>query len=805
MKNKRFCQKKPGVNILNEKALRILEYDKIINMLCENTASGMGRDIAADLKPSSNINEVKELLQETTEAVNLLFKKGNIPIGGIQDIRVPLKKVKIGSVLEPEELLKIADTLRVARRIKAFMKEDRGEERFPIIEYYIETLSSHKNVEERIDSVVISEEEISDNASPLLYDVRRKIKDRTASMREKLNHMISSAAYQKYLQDSIITMRGDRYVLPVKQEFRGNMPGIVHDQSASGATLFIEPMAIVEMNNEIRKLKLDEENEIERILRELTALVDEKYDSIKTNMEILATLDFIFAKAKFSLEFRCTEPKVNSRGILNIKKARHPLLKAEIVVPIDIYIGETFNTLVITGPNTGGKTVTLKTIGLLTLMAQSGLHIPADDYSEVAVFDEVFADIGDEQSIEQSLSTFSSHMTNIVSILQNLTPNSLVLFDELGAGTDPTEGAALAMSILELLHGRNIRTAATTHYSELKIYALTTDGICNASVEFDVATLRPTYRLLIGIPGKSNAFEISRKLGLPDEIIKRAKEFISQDDVKFEDLIKSLEDDKRKAEQERDAAVRLKFELEKAKGDIDNRLDKFESQKERIIREARREALEIVRKSKEEAEELIKELKDAIQRENNEKAAMVEKARLKVRQQEDELENGIGESLFRKAGSEPLKDIKIGMPVKIVSLDQKGNVLSLPDEEGNLTVQAGIMKINVNINNLKAAKEEKERPERSRNTRVSSEKAIAVALQIDLRGQTLDEALMNVDKYLDDAYLGNLSQVTIIHGKGTGVLRAGIMQMLKNHSHVKSYRSGGFGEGGLGTTIVEIK
>lgn len=789
---------------LNEKTLRILEYDKIIDMLCKSTVSDMGRSIAEALKPSRDQNEIKELLQETTEAMNLLLKKGSIPIGGA-DIRIVLKKVKLGAVLDPGELLKVAGTLKTSRRLKSFIGEDRGEESFPIIEYYIETLSSHKNIEEKIESVIISEEEISDNASPQLSSIRRRIKEKTASMREKLNHMISSPAYQKYLQDPIITVRGDRYVIPVKQEFRGNIPGIVHDQSASGATLFIEPMPVVEMNNDIKKLKLDEENEEERILRELTALVDEKYDSIKTNMEIIATLDFIFAKAKLSLEHRCTEPKINSRGIVNIKKARHPLLPPDSVVPIDIYLGETFNTMVITGPNTGGKTVTLKTLGLLTLMAQSGLHIPAGDYSETAVFDEVFADIGDEQSIEQSLSTFSSHMTNIVSILEHLTPNSLVLLDELGAGTDPTEGAALAMSILELLHEKSIRTAATTHYSELKIYALTTEGICNASMEFDVATLRPTYRLSIGIPGKSNAFEISRKLGLSGQIIKRAKEFISQDDVKFEDLIKSLEDDKKKAEEERDAAVRLKYELEKAKSDLDNKIERIESQKEKIIREAHKEALEIVKSSKEEAEELICELRDAIRKENEEKSEMIGRSRLKIKEREDELESRIGESVFKRVSNAPPKEIKIGMSVKIVNLDQKGNVLTLPDEEGNLMVQVGIMKVNANVNSLKAIAEEKEKPKGRGNIRAASKKAMEVSAQIDLRGQTLDEALMNVDKYLDDAYLGSLPQVTIIHGKGTGILRAGIMQMLKSHSHVKSYRSGGFGEGGIGATIVEIK
>lgn len=790
---------------MNEKGLRVLEYNKIVEKLCENTVSEMGRDIASELKPSINLHEVKEILQETTEAVNLILKKGNIPLVGVQDIRAPLRKAKLGSTLEPGELIKIADTLKASRRLKVFMNEDRGEESFPIIEYYIETLSAHMHIEERVESVIISEEEISDNASPQLHSIRRRIKEKTGAMRDKLNQMIASSAYQKYLQEPIITVRGDRHVIPVKQEFRSNVPGIVHDQSASGATLFIEPMAIVEMNNDIKKLKLDEENEIERILRELTALVEEKHDSIKTNMEILATLDFIFAKAKLSLEYRCTEPRVNSEGIINIKKARHPLLKPEVVVPIDIYLGESFNTLVITGPNTGGKTVTLKTIGLLTLMAQSGLHIPAGDYSDVAIFDEVFADIGDEQSIEQSLSTFSSHMTNIVRILDEVTPNSLVLFDELGAGTDPTEGAALAMSILELLHQKGIRTAATTHYSELKIYALTTEGICNACVEFDVATLRPTYRLLIGIPGKSNAFEISRKLGLSDKIIKRAKEFMSQDDVKFEDLIKSLEEDKKKAELERDSAARLKYELEKAKEEIDRKLERIENQRDKVLREAQKEALEIVRKSKEETEDLIKELREAIHRESAEKAELIEQTRLKMKKREDELEDKIGESLFKRSSSAPPKNLKIGMTVRIVNLDQKGSVLTLPDENGNLIVQAGIMKINVNINNLKVEKEESEKPKKSQSSAVRAEKVRSIATQIDVRGQNLDEALMNVDKYLDDAYLAGLAKATIIHGKGTGVLRAGIMQLLKKHSHVKSYRSGGYGEGGIGATIVEIK
>lgn len=791
---------------MNEKALRILEYNKIIGMLCENTVSDLGKEIAEVLVPSNNIHEIKELQQETTEAVNLILKKGSIPLFGMQDIRGALKKANIGAPLDPGELLKVADTLRTCRQLKAFINEDKREESFPIIEYFIDTLAVFKNIEDSIHNAIISDEEISDNASPALSSIRRKIKDKSASMREKLNHMISSSSYQKYLQEPIITMRGDRYVVPVKQEFRSSLPGIVHDQSASGATLFVEPMAIVEMNNDLKQLKLQEAEEIERILTELTQMVAEKHESIKTNVEILATLDFIFAKAKLSLQLRCTEPSINTERKMNIKKARHPLLKVDKVVPIDIYLGESFDTLVITGPNTGGKTVTLKTIGLLTLMAQAGLHIPASDYSEVAVFDEVFADIGDEQSIEQSLSTFSSHMTNIVNILQNVTPDSLVLFDELGAGTDPTEGAALAMSILELLHKKGVRTAATTHYSELKVYALTTEGICNACVEFDVATLRPTYRLLIGVPGKSNAFEISKKLGLGDDIIKRAKELMTQDDVKFEDLIKSLEDNKKKAEEERDIASRIKIDMERTKSDIDKKMEKLDSQRDRVLRDAQREALEIVRAAKEDAEALIKELREAIQKENEEKSAMLEKARLAMKKKEDELEDKLGEAVFgKKVNHAPPKNLKLGAAVKILSLNQKGYVLTLPDEEGNLMVQAGIMKINVNISNLKLDEEDRALPQKTGSSKISSEKARNIAIQVDVRGQTLDEAMMNVDKYLDDAYMAGLKQATIIHGKGTGTLRAGINQLLRSHSHVKTYRSGGFNEGGLGATIVELK
>lgn len=790
---------------MNEKCLKTLEYQKIINMLCDNTISNMGRDIAEELIPSTDIHEVRELLQETTEAVNLSLKKGNPPLRGIHDIRVPLRKVKVGSVLDPGELLKIADTQRSCRTLKSYMSQDKGEQSFPIIEYYIDTLSTFKALEESIYNAIDNEEEISDRASSLLHSIRRKLKEKSAGIKEKLNHMVTSSAYSKYLQEAIVTVRGDRHVIPVKQEFRAQVPGIIHDQSSTGATLFIEPMVIVEMQNDLKQLKLSEAEEIQRILTELTQLVADKYEDIKQNSEILATLDFIFAKAKLSLDLRCVEPKINNNGVINVKKARHPLLKADKVVPIDIYLGESFNTLVITGPNTGGKTVTLKTMGLLTLMAQAGLHIPAGDYSELAVFDEVFADIGDEQSIEQSLSTFSSHMTNIVSILKNVTPNSLVLFDELGAGTDPTEGAALAMSILELLFHKNIRTAATTHYSELKVYALSTAGVCNASVEFDIATLRPTYKLLIGVPGKSNAFEISRKLGLTDDVISRAKEFLTKDDIAFEDVIKELQENRKKTQEESDLAARVRMDIERSKKELDNKLSKLEEQRERMLRDAQREALSIVKRSKEEADQVIKELREAMEKEAADKAVIIEQARLKLKRKQDEAEEKIGEAVFNKVSHKPPKQLKLGDSVKIVNLNQVGYVLTLPDEQGNLMVQAGIMKVNVNINNLSVDKEDKPNAKKQVNLNLSSEKARSIASQIDVRGQSLEEALMNVDKYIDDAYLAGAGQVTIVHGKGTGTLRAGIMQLLRSHTHVKSVRGGAYNEGGSGATIVEVK
>ncbi len=792
---------------MKKKTLRVLEYDKIIDMIAERTSSNLGREIAKDLEPTENFYEANENLKETTEAVELSLKKGSMPLFGVQDIRGAIRKASMGSALSLLEFLWIADTLMTCRRLKAYIKEDRTDGMFPTIEYFIDTLEIHKKLEDRIREVVLNEEEVADTASPELHTLRRKIKDRTGAMREKLNHMITSPSYNKFLQDPIITIRNDRYVIPVKQECKSSVPGIVHDQSASGATLFIEPMAVVEMNNEIKRLKMDEEAEVERILFELAGMVAQVESDLDTNVKILATLDFINAKARFSLDYKCMEPKLNNEGRIDLKKARHPLLKQDKVVPIDIYLGDRFDTLVVTGPNTGGKTVTLKTLGLLTLMAQSGLHIPASDGSEIAVFKQVFADIGDEQSIEQSLSTFSSHMTNIVSIMDEVDEDSLALFDELGAGTDPTEGAALAISILETLHERGIRTVATTHYAELKYFALTTPGVSNACVEFDVTTLRPTYKLIIGVPGKSNAFEISRKLGLSEELIERARKQISSEEHEIEDLLKNLEENRKSSENDKVLAERLRSDAAAVQAEVESRLEKIENQKDRILREAERKALEIVRQAKEESEKLIKELKDSMDQDHATKNERINKVKNTINRREEQLESASGSRVLGKTSAAPPKNLKIGDSVKVLSLGQKGSVLTLPDGNGDLTVQIGIMKVNVNVKalQLESSDTEKQKAKYTPSSGIQSEKVRNASSSVDVRGQNLDEAIMNVDKFLDDCYLAGIGMGTIIHGKGTGVLSAGIKQHLRSHPYVKSHRMGGISEGGAGATIVEIK
>ncbi|WP_058486441.1 endonuclease MutS2 [Defluviitalea phaphyphila] len=793
---------------MEEKTLKTLEYDKIIEKLANYAVSPMAKEIIMNLKPSSNYNKIIKMQKETSDAVSMILRKGSIPLGGFKDVRNALKRVKIGGILSATELLYIADLLRVCRKVKNYYKDERKQESYETLNSLFEEITPLPTIENEISRCIISEEEIADEASTTLYNIRREIKLVNEKIKEQLQKIIHSHANQSMLQEAVITIRGDRYCVPVKQEYRSQFPGIIHDQSSTGATLFIEPISVVNINNSLRELQVKENAEIEKILSELTAMVEENLEIIILNIELLTKLDFIFSKAQLALEMKAIEPKFNQEGRIVIKKARHPLLDPNTVVPIDIYLGDKFTTLLITGPNTGGKTVSLKTLGLFTLMGQAGLHIPAFDNSELAVFDEVFADIGDEQSIEQSLSTFSSHMTNIVHILKKVTPNSLVLFDELGAGTDPTEGAALAMAILDYLLKMKVRTAATTHYSELKIYALSTEGIENASSEFDIETLKPTYKLLIGIPGKSNAFSISKRLGLPEFIIEEANKLIAKEDKKFEDLIMDLEISKKTAIYEQNRAAQYRREAEELKKRLEKQKEKLESQREKLILEAKQEARKILQEAKEEADKIIKEL----QRSAREAQIVInqkdmEEARGKLRKKLGDIEEELTKAVLPKKTLKKLpKNLKKGDRVFITSLNQNGIVVIPPDNNGDVTVQAGIMKIKVHLSNLALDETEEKEKQKSSVSTIGAKrsKSISIKTEIDLRGQMTDEAIINTEKYLDDAYLSNLSQVTIIHGKGTGALRTAIHKLLKRHPHVKSYRLGKYGEGETGVTIVEL-
>ena len=675
-----------------------------------------------------------------------------------------------------------------------------------MIQSLSDSLYVYRDIEEEINNAIISEIEISDNASPTLRSIRRGILQKNQSIRTKLNSIISSTTYQKYLQDAIISVRGDRFVVPVKAEYRSQVSGIIHDQSSSGATLFIEPMSIVEMNNELRKLKLDEQEEIERILTELTKLVGEVAGDILSNQVILGKLDFVFAKGKLSLSMKAIEPILNEEKNINIKNGRHPLLDADKVVPNNIYLGEDFDTLVITGPNTGGKTVTIKTIGLFALMTQSGLHIPADYGSSMCVYDNVFADIGDEQSIEQSLSTFSSHMTKIVGILNEVNSDSLVIFDELGAGTDPVEGAALAIAILEDVNMAGAKCIATTHYSELKNYALTKDRVENAAVEFDVNTLSPTYKLLIGVPGKSNAFEISRKLGLRDYIIDRAKEFINTDNIELEDVLQNVEKNRIKAEEERAEAEQLKKEIEYVKAEYDRKLEKLNVSREKMMEKARSEAFSITRQAKEEADNILKELRNMeMEMASKEKNKKIEALRKELADSMGNLQPSVKSMIVPKVSNKEIKDLKSGDEVKVITLNQEGTVVSVDKKKKEAVVQMGIMKMTLPFKALQVAQKEKKSIVTKSTRQIISSKSGSVKSEVDLRGLNLEEAIVEVDKYLDDACVAGLETVTIIHGVGTGVLKKGLQDVLKKNKHVKSQRPGQYGEGGMGVTIVEIR
>lgn len=790
---------------MNEKAIKALEFDKIIKKLVGFAVSTLGKELCEALVPQKDYEKVSLLLKQTSDAVNYIYRRGYPSLDGICDIRHCLKHVEAGGVLCNKELLNVADVLYVSRRLRSHASEVEHEDS-NIVEDLIYKLKPNKAVEDKIKFSIASEDEVADNASQVLSSIRRQIRRLQDSIKDSLNDIIRSPKYQKFIQEAVVTIRGGRYVIPVKQEYRNELPGLVHDSSSSGATLFIEPMAVVELNNSIKQLKIKEQAEIERILRELTAEVKSILDDLHSNVSTLAMLDFIFAKAKMSLEYNCVCPRLNMDGRIIIKKGRHPFLDRNTVVPIDFWIGDGFNTLVITGPNTGGKTVALKTIGLFAMMTQAGLHIPALEGTCMNVFENVFADIGDEQSIEQNLSTFSSHMTNIIKTLESVNANSLVLFDELGAGTDPTEGAALAMSILEYLHQVGAVTVATTHYSELKLYAMSSEGVENACCEFDIATLKPTYRLLIGIPGKSNAFAISRKLGLPDNILERAKSFLTKEDIKFEDILKSIEDNRVESEKQRVMAEKYRIEMENLKREVEEQKRELELQRQNIIRRSREEGQKILLEAQKEAKEILDEMKRLEkEREDLERIKEAEALRAKLKNRFDRLNDLSSEPAIAKYSVlEPPENLMPGDSVLALNFNKEGTVKIPPDKNGNAVVQIGIIEVNVHVSNLKRIEKQKDMLQKTGFGKIGISKSMNVSTEIDLRGYTVDEALDIVDKFLDDACIAGLKDVTIIHGKGTGALRSGIHKFLKTHSHVKSFRLGKYGEGETGVTIVEL-
>ncbi|MGI6145288.1 MAG: endonuclease MutS2 [Peptococcia bacterium] len=788
---------------MEEKTLQKLEYREIIAMLVERCTSQLGKELAAQLKPSLDLEEIKQSLSETTQAKEILRLYPDFSLGGVRDIRRSLNKVKIGGMIEPSDFLEIADTLFASNRLKRFFQGEQGQ-KYDLLAAYCTDLPNLSRLEQEIKQKITEEGEVSDAASPELSRIRKQLRSLRGKVRDRLESMLKSPEIQKYLQDPLMTIRDERYVLPVKQEYRAQVPGLVHDQSASGATLFIEPLAVVEINNEIRRYEAKEKSEVMRILRQMSQLVAAHEQELQDIIYALTQVDFILAKGKLSNDLDCGEPLMNNQGYLKIVQGRHPLLKGE-VVPITVYLGKTYDILIITGPNTGGKTVALKTVGLFVLMAQSGLHVPAQTGTELSVFTGVYADIGDEQSIEQSLSTFSSHLTNIVDILDKADSRSLVLLDELGAGTDPTEGAALAMAILEYLIDVKAKIIATTHYSELKSFAFNKERVENASVEFDVNTLRPTFRLLIGIPGKSNAFAISQRLGLKKEIVERARGFLSQEEVRTADLIANLETNQLLAEKERQEAQSLKRNAQELLAQVKKRELELKEKEQTIIQKAQLEALNIVADVRRESESILKEVRKAKKLQGAESIQKMQEFRQNLREKEDLL----ADAAYRETEGPALEasDVEPGMTVLIKRINQQAQVLAKPNANGEVLVQAGIMKVFIDLKDLqKIEKEEtKQKREKSGIGKIVSSKAKDISNELHLRGMTVDEALFETEKYLDDAYLAGLSIVRIIHGKGTGTLRKVITDLLKKHNFVASYRLGGYHEGGHGVTIVELK
>lgn len=790
---------------MNSKVLRVLEYHKIISHLTEKASSEPGRRLAQALVPMTDLEEIRTAQIQTADALGRLFAKGSTSFGNNKDLGMSIKSLEVGSVLSIAELLRIASFLENVNRIKAYGRRERDDIPGDSLDVYFDSLEPLTPLANEINRCILSEEEIADNASPALKRIRRSMAITNDRIHSQLNSMINGSL-RTYLQDAVVTMRDNRYCIPVKSEYKGQVPGMVHDQSSTGSTFFIEPAAIVNLNNELKELSIKEQEEIEAVMAALSALAAAHTDALATDQKSMTMLDFIFAKASLAMDQNATMPLFNTDQQIRIRKGRHPLIDKKAVVPVDILLGIDFDLLIITGPNTGGKTVALKTVGLLTLMGQAGLHIPALDRSELSVFREVYADIGDEQSIEQSLSTFSSHMTSIVSILREADTDSLCLFDELGAGTDPTEGAALAISVLDHLHGRGIRTMATTHYSELKVYALSTPFVENACCEFNVETLRPTYRLLIGIPGKSNAFAISSRLGLPDHIIEDARRHITQDKESFEDLLANLENSRLTIEKEQAEIEAYKREVQALKERLESKQEKIDQSRDRIIREANEEAREILQNAKELADETIRTFQKAGAASS---IKDLEKSRRKVHDKISEK----NEKLALKSERTTHKilkpnQIRLGDSVKIVSMGLKGSVSSLPDKNGRLFVQCGIIRSQVSLSDLVLLEEETvktEKMQRSSSGKLKMSKSYSVSTEINLLGRTVDEALSELDKYLDDAYLAHLPSVRIVHGKGTGALRKAVHGYLRKNRVIKSFRLGEFGEGDAGVTIAEFK
>lgn len=788
---------------MNDRTIRVLELHKIKSMLAYHVSSQLGRELSEDLTPSIDPEQVKQLLAETSEA-RLIVRTEEFPLKGLSDVRPAVRRCALGAIVGGEDLFALAMVLGTARRVHRFFGD--RHQLYPLLGEHAAQITPLKQVEDRINQAIGEGGDVLDNASDKLRKLRHDIRSAQGDVKNKLEGMLRSSTIQKYLQETIVTIRNDRYVLPVKAEYRGQVPGIVHDQSASGATLFIEPMTVVEINNKLRLFLAQEQQEVERILRELGAVVGEHARAIEDNLKCLAWLDFSLAKGKLSYELRSVEPEVTADYSLHFKQARHPLIPSQDVRPVDVRLGQDFSALLITGPNTGGKTVTLKTVGLLTLMAQCGLHIPAADGSRAAVYESIYADIGDEQSIEQSLSTFSSHMTNICSIVEHAGHSSLVLLDELGAGTDPTEGAALAMAIVDTLHARGTRIVATTHYSELKAYAHTKPFVQNASMEFDVETLRPTFKLTIGLPGKSNAFEISTRLGLDLTVIARARDYLSGEVLKVEDLIRSLEQIRREVEEARNEAFTLRRSAEVMVMQADEKARKLREKESEILRRATAEAKTLINRAKHEIDSLIEELRQAQEAKSaHEISQAVERVRQGWRDLGKDLAKEVESARLTVDMPSEATPIEVGDEVQIVHLNQRGKVLEIA-ASGAVAVQMGSLRMSTELKNLRKIegkkKSETQKPMAFHMVDVSRK---GVKLELDLRGQTIEEGVVKVDKYLDDALVASLSQVYIIHGKGTGALREGVREFLKGHPHVKSLRYGQANEGGMGVTVVELK